>query len=164
MKRSAIRIVALIGWLCACAPGGRDLGGSFDRTEVERSVREGMASYAAAIGTLDSARILGHYVAGSEFRLVADGASYTYADMQRLIGGLRRALHGSEVRWDTIAVTPLGPEAALVYAPFRRIDTDTGGRVVHLRGVATWLWVRRGGRWYSLYGHGDHYPDTTVKR
>jgi ketosteroid isomerase-like protein len=161
--RSSVAI-AFAAVLCACAPSASLPAGSFDRAEVESAVQEGMASYAAALGTLDSARILSHYVAAPEFRLVSDGASYSYEGMQRLIGSLRGALRGSEVRWDTLVVTVLGPDAGLVYAPFRRVDTDTAGRVTRVRGVATWLWVRREGRWHSLYGHGDHYPDTTGAR
>jgi ketosteroid isomerase-like protein len=123
-----------------------------------------MASYAAALEALDSARILRHYVADPEFRLVQDGTSLSYQDMLRVIGGLPRTFRKMEVHWDTLVVTPLGPDAGMVYAPFRRIDTDSAGRVTHLRGVATWLWVRRDGQWHSVYGHGDHYPDTTSKR
>lgn len=123
-----------------------------------------MASYAAALESLDSARILAHYIAGPEFRLVIDGTSNSYQDMQRIIGGLPRALRKEEVHWDTLAVTVLGPEAGLVYAPFRRVDTDIAGRVTRIRGVATWLWIRRNGQWRSVYGHGDHYPDTLANR
>jgi ketosteroid isomerase-like protein len=146
--------------LFACAPAEREATGAFDRAQVERSVRERMISYASALEALDSARILAHYVAGSEFRLVIDGASNSYEDMLRIIGNLPRALRKEEVHWDTLVVTALGPDAGLVYAPFRRVDTDTTGRVVRIRGVATWLWVRRDGQWHSVYGHADHYPDT----
>jgi hypothetical protein len=164
MRRNKIRVVALIVVLCACAPAERKLAGSFDRAEVERSVRERMASYGAALEALDSARILGHYVTGSEFRLVIDGTSHSYQDMNRVIGNLPRALRREEVHWDTLVVTALGPDAGLVYAPFRRIDTDTAGRVTRIRGVATWLWIRRDGQWHSVYGHADHYPDTASTR
>jgi len=157
-----MRVGALIVVLCACAPSERGLTGSFDRASVEISVRDAMASYAAALEALDSARILGHYVAGPEFRLVTDGFSNSYQDMQRTIGNLPRVLRKEEVHWDTLVVNALGPDAGLVYAPFRRIDTDTAGQVTRIRGVATWLWVRRDGQWRSVYGHADHYPDTTA--
>jgi len=146
--------------LCACARTERDAPEILDRAEVERAVRERMDSYASALEALDSARILAHYVGGAEFRLVIDGESNSYQDMLRIIGNLPRALRKEEVYWDTLVVTALSPDAGLVYAPFRRIDTDTAGHVAHIRGVATWLWVRRDGNWHSVYGHADHYPDT----
>lgn len=164
MRCCSIRVAAFLAVFSACTPGTSERASSFDRAEVERAVQEGMASYAAALGTLDSARILGHYLPGAEFRLVSDGASYSHEDMQRVIGDLRGSPRETEVRWDTLVVTPLGPEAGLVYAPFHRTDTDTAGRITGLRGVATWLWVRREGRWHSLYGHGDHYPDSLPPR
>ncbi|MEQ1691676.1 MAG: DUF4440 domain-containing protein, partial [Gemmatimonas sp.] len=122
------------------------------------------SSYAEALSVLDSARVLGHYVAGPEFRLASDGSSYSYRDMQKILGDLRAKFQSAGVRWDTLAVTVLGRDAAFVYAPFRRTDTDKGGGVARIRGNATWVWVRRDGAWHMLYGHGDHYPDSSVSR
>jgi len=137
---------------------------TFDYTAVADTVRAGMLSYAKALNALDSARWLGHYVAGPEFRLVSDGNTYSYVDMQKVFGDSRRAFQAMGVTWDTIVVTPLSTDAALVYAPFRRADTDKSGALVRQRGVATWIWVRRDGAWRMLYGHGDHYPDTSASK
>jgi uncharacterized protein (TIGR02246 family) len=123
-----------------------------------------MANYAAALGTLKGDQVTGHYVDGGEFRLVSDGKSYSRTDIQNLIDGMAKVARGSEVKWDTIAVTALGPDAALAVAPFHRADTDTAGKVTRVWGVASWVWVRRDGSWRMLYGHGDHYPYTTTKK
>lgn len=149
--------------LAACQPTQEPFG-EHERRAVTDSVRAGMASYAEALGSLDAERILGHYVAGAEFRLASDGNTYSYADMQGVLGALRGAYRALGVRWDTLAVTVLGPDAAFVYAPFRRADTASDGSVSRIRGVATWVWVRRDGAWRMLYGHGDHYPDSSAAR
>lgn len=135
-----------------------------ERRAVTEAVTAGMISYAEALSVLDSARVLGHYVAGPEFRLASDGNSYSYTDMQKILGDLRAKFQSAGVRWDTLAVTVLDRDAAFVYAPFRRTDTDKAGGVARIRGNATWVWVRRDGAWHMLYGHGDHYPDSSVSR
>jgi len=135
-----------------------------ERRAVTDSVRAGMQSYADAVQALDPMRILGHYVPGADFRLVSDGTSYSYTDMQALADGLSKALRASEITWDSVSITPLSADAALAVAPFHRTDTDAAGTVAKAWGVASWVWVRRDGHWRMLYGHGDHYPDTTTTR
>jgi len=156
-------LVVLSHGASACQPQVQALSDAA-RREVIESVTAGMTSYAEALSVLDSARVLGHYVAGPEFRLASDGNSYSYTDMQKIIGSVRAKLQSSGVRWDTVAVTVLGRDAAFVYAPFRRTDVDKTGAVTRIRGNATWVWVRRDGTWHMLYGHGDHYPDTAMVR
>lgn len=80
-----------------------------------------------------------HHVAAPEFRLASDGNSYSYTDLQKILGDLRAKFQSAGVRWDTVAVTVLGRDAAFVYAPFRRTDTDKAGGVARIRGNATWV-------------------------
>lgn len=156
-------VVMLVGAAVACQPTPVSLTDAQRRAIVD-SVTSGMASYAVALGTLKGDQVTGHYVKGGEFRLVSDGKSYSRADIQNVIDGMAKVARGSEVTWDTIAVTALGPDAALAVAPFHRTDTDTAGKVTRIWGVASWVWVRRDDKWRMLYGHGDHYPDTTAKK
>jgi len=158
-----VGVMMLIGSASACQPPEQALSDS-ERRAVTEAVTAGMISYAEALSALDSARVLGHYVTGPEFRLASDGNSYSFTDMQKIIGDFRSSFRSSDVRWDTLAVTVLGRDAAFVYAPFRRTDTDNAGVVARIRGNATWVWVQRDGAWQMLYGHGDHYPDTTAVR
>jgi len=160
--RFAVAVMVLCS-VAACQTRVEALSES-DRRAVTEAVMAGMMSYAEALGALDSARVLGHYVAGPEFRLASDGSAYSYTDMEKIIGGLRAKLKSTAVRWDTLAVTALGRDAAFVHAPFRRTDTDMSGAVARIRGNATWVWVRRDGAWRMLYGHGDHYPDSSAVR
>lgn len=155
-------IASLLVTTGGCTPSAEHAP-ALDHAALADAVRAGMLSYAEALNALDSARLLGHYVAGPEFRLVSDGHTYSYQDMQKVFGDSREAFQALGVTWDTIVVTPLSPDAALAYAPFRRADTDKSGALVRVRGVATWIWVRRDGAWRMLYGHGDHYPDTTAR-
>lgn len=157
--------VAVLGVCSAlsCQPAGEDPSDA-ERRAVAEAVTAGMRSYAEALGALDSARILSHYVAGSDFRLASDGRAYSYAEMEQVIGNLRTVLTATIVQWDTVAVTVLSRDAAFVYAPFRRTDTELSGAVHRIRGNATWVWVQRDGAWRMLYGHGDHYPDTSATR
>lgn len=161
-----LRRAAVVSLICASsACQSRDLPLSdSERRAVTDAVAVGMTSYAEALSLVDSSRVLGHYVAGPEFRLASDGNSYSYVDMQKIIGDLRVKYQSLGVRWDTVAVTVLDRDAAFVYAPFRRTDTDKSGGVTRIRGNATWVWVRRDGTWRMLYGHGDHYPDTAAVR
>ena len=156
-------LLVLMTVACACQPV-RDQLTDAERQAISDSVSAGMVSYANALTDLDSTRVLTHYVAGPACRLVSDGNTSFYVAMQKLIGGLRGTFQSSVVKWDTVAVTVLGRDAALVYAPFRRTDTDKQGTVARIRGIATWVWVRRDGAWRMLYGHGDHYPDTSTAR
>lgn len=127
--------------------------------EIVATVTAGMRSYAAAIGSVQVDRITAHYVEGPDFRLTSDGTVYSRAALQELLAGSAARLNKMEVTWESITVTPLSAEAALAVAPFRRADFAKDGTTARNRGVATWVWVRRDGRWRMLYGHGDHYPD-----
>jgi ketosteroid isomerase-like protein len=162
LLRRAVTVVGTCSVL-ACQPGAEAFSDS-ERQGVTAAVTAGMISYAEALGALDSARVLGHYVASPEFRLASDGNSYSHSDMKTVLGGLRAKFQSLDVRWDTLVVTVLDRDAAFVYAPFRRTDTDLAGGVARIRGNATWVWVRRNGSWRMLYGHGDHYPDTAAAR
>lgn len=128
--------------------------------EIVAAVTAGMRSYAAALGTLQKDRIMAHYVEGPDFRLSSDGVVYTRETLSEVLAASSTKLSKMDVSWDSIRVTPLGPDAAFVIAPFRRADFAKSGAVEHIRGVATWVWVRQNGQWKMLYGHGDHYPDT----
>lgn len=130
-----------------------------DSREIVATVTAGMKSYAAALGSVQADRIAAHYVEGPEFRLTSDGVVYSRAALQEVLAGAAAKLSKMEVTWESITVTPLGPEAALAVAPFRRADFAKDGTVSRNRGVATWVWVRRAGHWRMLYGHGDHHPD-----
>jgi len=162
LRSSAVAVLGICSAL-ACQPRA-EAPSDDERRAVSDAVMAGMLSYAEALGALDSARILSHYVVGPEFRLASDGSAYSFAEMEQIIGGLRTMLRSTIVRWDTLAVTVLGRDAAFVHAPFRRTDTDLSGAVHRIRGNATWVWVRRDGAWRMLYGHGDHYPDTSAVR
>jgi ketosteroid isomerase-like protein len=128
------------------------------------AIRLRMQSYATAIGNLDATCILGHYVQGPEFRLISDGVTYTYDDMaNEVLPGLRNAFRSSEVQWGPIEVTSLGPNAAIASTSFRRMDVNAAGVPAPVRGAVTWVWVRRGGEWRTIHGHGVHYPEPTAK-
>lgn len=161
--RHSLLPASLLVATAGCAPTA-ERSPAVDYNAVADTVRAGMVSYADALNAIDSVRWLGHYVASGDFRLVSDGHTYSYSDMQKVFGDTRRAFQALGVTWDTVIVTPLSQDAALVYAPFRRADTDKAGALVRVRGVATWIWVRRDGAWRMLYGHGDHYPDTSASK
>lgn len=128
--------------------------------EVVDSVTAGMKSYAAALGSLQRERIMAHYLESSDFRLTSDGAVHTREGMHEVLDGLATSLNRMDVTWQSITVTPLAPDAAVALAPFRTVNVAKDNTVSRVRGVATWVWVRRNGEWRMLYGHGDHYPDT----
>lgn len=130
-----------------------------ESAEIVAAVTAGMKSYAAALGSVQADRIAAHYVEGPEFRLTSDGTVYSRTALLEVLAGSAAKLHRMEVTWESITVTPLGPAAALAVAPFRRADFARDDTVSRNRGVASWVWVRRDGRWRMLYGHGDHYPD-----
>lgn len=130
-----------------------------ESSEIVAAVTVGMKSYAAALGSVQADRIAAHYVEGPEFRLTSDGTVYTREALRENLSSAGAKLNKMEVTWESITVTPLGSDAALAVAPFRRADFAKDGTVSRNRGVASWVWVRRDGRWRMLYGHGDHYPD-----
>ena len=134
--------------------------GEAERQAIADTIRGRMASYAAAVASLKGEAILAHYVASPEFRLFSDGQAFSYSDIQGLVGTLSQVLQASEISWDTVEVTVLDQNAAIAGAPFHRSDTDTGGTTTHVRGAASWVWVRRGGEWLMIHGHGVHVPDT----
>lgn len=153
-------VVALAAFLVgSCGTSDASMSESEFRQVVD-AVTAGMNSYAAALRMLEAGPIMAHYLESPEFRLTSDGTMYTRDAMRGVISGLAGTLSRMEVTWESITVTPLAPDVGLAVAPFRTSNVAKDDTVSRVRGVATWVWVRRNGEWRMLYGHGDHYPDT----
>lgn len=158
--RTLLLVSLIAGLLAGCDSKQGDL------TETERSaltdtIAERMQEYADALGSLDPQQMEPFYVDDPDFRVYSDGQILTRDELLGAIGSMSTSLQSVEGIWDSIEVTPLGRDAALAAARFRRIMIDTAGVVINEWGTVTWVWVYHDEEWRLIHGQAVHYPDET---
>lgn len=52
------------------------------------------------------------------------------------------------------------PEAAVASGRYHDVFVDTAGKRTEARGIGTWVWSRRGGRWQIIHQHAT--PDAAA--
>ena len=138
----------------ACAPRAAPL------TEAQR---QGIADTAVALvrgafleGTnrLDVARAFRDYSFDPDVQVVVNGQVFPAVE------DFRQAEAAAWRTFDSLEATPrqlrpvvLGPDAALVVAPYTFAAVPRGGRPIRGNAVATFVLQRRGGRWQVVHQH-----------
>ncbi len=121
-----------------------------------------MRSFETAERALDAEALISHFAESPDFRVYNDGQRLSY---QAMVANIRAGFPKlREIRggFGDIQVIVLAPDAALATAGFREAITDAEGVTTRVRGAASWLWRRVGGRWKIVYGQADHYPDSAT--
>ncbi len=158
--RMLLIVPIVAGSLAGCGASQAALS-DVERAALTDTIVAHMHEYLTVLATLDPQRVAPLYADDPDFRAYGDGQSLTRDGLLAAIGDLGEILRSFEAAWDTIEVTPLGRDAALAAARFRRTLTDTAGGAVRDWGTVTWVWVRREGEWQIIHGHAVHYPDST---
>lgn len=153
--KSVAMAAVVAALLLACAPVPDALSEA-EQAALTNTITQRMEEYLTAVESLDPAQVAPMYLDDPAFRVWSDGRPLDRAGLLELIGGLGQALRSFEASWDTVEVTPLGRDAALAAASFRRTLIDTAGTVVNDWGSVTWVWVLRDGTWRLIHGQAVH--------
>lgn len=153
-------IALLVAGPLACGESSASLSEA-ERVALADTITQRMHDYVAAVQSMDPQRVSSLYADDPDFLVYSDGQRFTRAGLLALVGDMGSVLRSLEATWDTIEVTPVGRDAALAAARFRRTLTDTAGVAAHDWGTVTWVWARRAGQWRLIHGHGVHYPENS---
>jgi ketosteroid isomerase-like protein len=132
------------------------------RTRIRQVVERRMQSFEAAERALDAERLIEHFANEPDFYIHNDGHRLTYAGMTTAVRAAFPTLRSIEGGFSGVDIVVLAPDAALATATFQEAVTARSDAVVRQRGAATWLWRFRDGEWRIIYGHVDHYADTST--
>ncbi|MFN8666293.1 MAG: nuclear transport factor 2 family protein [Gemmatimonadaceae bacterium] len=154
-------LLVALGAVVACTPPSADttaVSGASDA--VPDSIRVNMAAFVDAIQARDSARVLAFFAEDSSVQAI-EGGIMTRAQMARMIGGFYRSMRSIETAIEgPLQVTVLGPDAAVASGRYVDVFVDTTGARNEVRGIATWVWSKRGGPWQLFHLHAT--PDPAV--
>ena len=131
-----------------------------DRMAIADSVTAAMESYEQAVLALDPDRIVDHYAADSQFRLIDNETVYSYGQLVDHVRHALPALRSFEGGFHDIRVHVLNRDVALADAGVREAFTDSAGAVTRVRGTVTWVWARRPDGWRLVPARAAASPDT----
>lgn len=150
-----LTLLALGGALLqtACAPDSpdeSDAGGA----------RAAIEAYAAAVNAMDLDSAATFYSAAADFQWVEDGAvSYASAQEAReSLAGLGAMAASIEMNLSELAVTALGPGAAVATCRFAMAVEMDGGVGFSFSGAMTIVLLKEDGRWRFISGHTSSPP------
>lgn len=131
-----------------------------NETAMRDSLVAGLREYAAAAQAFDSARVMAMLATDSSMRFVEGQTFYTRDGFARLVSEAFGSLSAFEARFhfDSLALIPLTPESAVTIVPYTDVFTDRAGARTIVRGVVTWVWAVRDGRWRLVAGHAAPLP------
>jgi ketosteroid isomerase-like protein len=132
-----------------------------ERRRIVQSVEEALRSFESAERALDVNRLIRHFADVPEFHIFNDGQRLSYDEMTKVLRATFPTLRSIEGGFSDVSVMVLASDAALLTAVFQETVTDGRGNTVSQHGVASWLWRQLDGQWRIVYGHLDHYPDSS---
>jgi ketosteroid isomerase-like protein len=132
-----------------------------ERCQIAQSVEQALGSFEAAERALDADRLIRHFANVAEFHVYNDGQRLSYEVMTAGVRTTFPTLRSIEGGFSDIRVIVLASDAALSTATFQEIVTDGTGGALHQHGAVSWLWRRLDGEWRIVYGHIDHYPNSS---
>ena len=147
----AAAIIAL-----SCAPRTSPFTAA-DNAAIADTLRQITMGFQARIATLNADSVILAFADDPELAAIAD--AHLFRNKDSLLADARTryaALRSLNLRWDTLRVAVLGPDAGVVTGIGHAVLTDKVGKVINLRAGATYVFARRQGQWKVVHTHASH--------
>jgi len=121
------------------------------------AVTRGLAQAANALGADPLDRML---ASDPELTWASDGhlLAISHDSMISLYRSFYHSLRRMDFAWDTLRVSVLGPDAAVLSGVGHFAVTDTSNQTDQQAVAVTYVFVRRDHGWQLLHGHASHRP------
>jgi ketosteroid isomerase-like protein len=123
----------------------------FDEGLLRNQVDSTMSAYLDALSKHDGERIVSYYLNSPDFEVVENGKFYQYQEFIKRAIAFYSGIRDVSGGFSDFHTAILGPEAALISGSRNQTTVDTSGFAVRRVGSASWVWVKREGRWSIIH-------------
>jgi uncharacterized protein (TIGR02246 family) len=145
--------VVFFGCTAAATPRMTDA----ERTAISDSIRAISGVFAQGVNALDVSKFA-PYFANPQLTWAGDGQLMLMSpdSLMSLYRGVYRGFRRMDFAWDTLRVSVLNADAALLVGAGHYAVTDTSGQASSHGVAASYLFVRLDGQWRLAHGHASH--------
>jgi uncharacterized protein (TIGR02246 family) len=161
MRRLLIRFTVLCSITTpACRTSGEQALTPAERTAITDSIVAVAHGMAQAANALDADALDRTLASDPELTWASDGhlLAIPHDSMMAMYRNFYHSLRSMAFVWDTLRVSVLGHDAAVLSGAAHFAVTDTSNQTDREAVAVTYVFVRRDQRWQLLHGHASHRP------
>jgi len=122
-----------------------------DTAKANKEVLATLNDYIAALKQLDLSKTISYFSNTKDFLVYDNGKAWNY---EEFVAGLKTSfsqIKKAIVRYDSIYVRSIADNAVLTTGPFHQTLTTSDEREFNFDGTASFIWLKREGRWKLTY-------------
>lgn len=128
------------------------------RLTITDSILTITRGFATAINALDADRFSPIFSSDPALTFAADGnlMLVSHDPLMSMYRAIYSGFRKADFAWDTLRVSVLSPDVAVLSGAGHLSVTDKTGKTAHQGVAVTYVFVQRTGKWQLLHGHASH--------